>query len=70
MWQPGITTCKINGSCTITDAAQGKCKYTVQTNDLNTAGNYDAELEITYASGKIMTATGIQIRIKEDAPAT
>lgn len=70
MWKPGVATCKINGSCTITDASKGECKYTVLTDDLNTAGNYDAELEITYTSGKIITASGISVKIKEDAPAT
>lgn len=70
MWKPGVSTCKINSACTITTASEGKCKYTVQANDLDSEGNYDAELEITYTSGKIITASGISVEVKEDAPAT
>lgn len=70
MWKAGASTCKINSSCTLTTPAEGKCKYTVQSDDLDTAGDYEAELEITYTSGKIITASGITVKIKEDAPAT
>ena len=70
MWKPGETTCKINSTCTLTTALEGKCKYTVASGDLDTRGDYDAELEISYTSGKIITASGMSITIKEDAPAT
>lgn len=70
MWLLGASTCKINGVCAIIEALEGKCKYTVQDNDLDTCGIYTAELEITYTSGKIITASGITVRVLEDAPAT
>jgi len=70
MWKPGETACKINGACTLTTPLEGKCKYTVTSGNLDTRGDYDAELEITYISGKIITASSISITIKEDAPAT
>lgn len=70
MWKPSETTCKINGTCTLTTPLEGKCKYTIVSDDLDTSGDYDAELEITYTSGKIITASGMTINIKEDAPAT
>lgn len=70
MWSTGASACKINGICTITEAAEGKCKYAIQDNDLDTTGIYTAELEITYTSGKIITASGITVKILEDGPAT
>ncbi len=64
----GATTLKVNGTCTITDATNGKCKYTVQDGDLDTVGTYQAELEITYSDGKIITATLEDIKVISDLP--
>ena len=59
-----ISKLVINGSCTATDAPNGKCKYTVQANDFINVGSYAAQLEITYTgSGKVITAQGINITI-------
>lgn len=44
------TTLKINSACTIVDAINGKCKYTVLTTDFNTAGQYFARLVVTFTS--------------------
>jgi len=52
----GVATPKINVQCTITEGTQGKCKYTVLEGDLDTPGRYDAELEVTFASDKVLTA--------------
>ncbi|MFQ6053027.1 MAG: BppU family phage baseplate upper protein [Candidatus Bathyarchaeia archaeon] len=37
----------LNQQCMIVNAAQGKCKYTVQSGDFDTEGRYMAELELT-----------------------
>ncbi len=47
-------TLKINAIYTVTDAANGKCKYTFVAADTDTAGTFQAELEATYAA-KILT---------------
>ena len=50
-------TVKVNGgSCTITDATNGKCRYTWGATDLDTAGDYVGEIQITFAGGAIQTS--------------
>ena len=58
---------KIDGPCTITDPLQGKCKYTIGDTDLDTAGQYVAELEITIGA-KIVTITDILVKVIKDLP--
>lgn len=49
-------TAKVNGAtATIYDAANGKVKYSWQTADVDSAGRYLAEFEITLAGGGIVT---------------
>jgi len=64
----GGTTLELDGTCTITDAANGKCKYTVQPTELATVGLYHAELQITYSGGKIITTKRFDIRVVKDLP--
>jgi hypothetical protein len=52
----GAATPKINAECMITEAAEGKCKYTVLQGDLDTPGRYEAELEVTFGADKMLTA--------------
>jgi len=68
MVEQGGDTLKIDGTCTVTDAAAGKCKYNVQAGDLDTAGTYHAELEITYTGGKIITTTRFTVKVISDLP--
>ena len=37
----------VNSACTIDDAVNGKCHYTVQSGDFATAGTFTAELNLT-----------------------
>lgn len=67
-WMEGEDTNQITGTCTITEATEGKCKYLVQDGDLDRSGDFFAELEVTYTSGKVITASGIKMRILDDAP--
>ena len=49
-------TVKVNAAAaTIYDAANGKVKYTWQTADVDTAGRFIAEFEITLSGGGIVT---------------
>lgn len=62
------STLKVDGSCTITDGPNGKCKYTIGATDLDTIGDYVAELEVTYSASKIITAALPAIRVLPDLP--
>jgi len=64
----GADTLKIDAACTITGALAGECKYTVQDGDLDAVEAYDAELEITYTSGKVITAIAPTIKVVSDLP--
>jgi hypothetical protein len=46
---------KVNGTCTILNAAAGQVGYDWITADVDTAATYKAEFQVTYASGKIQT---------------
>lgn len=52
-------TVKINASATIKDAANGVVEYAWAEGDTDTVGDYRAEVEITYADGKIITAPSL-----------
>lgn len=59
---------KVSGTCTVTDATNGLCKYTVEDGDFDVANKtYMVEIEVAY-SGKIVTAKGITIYVKEELP--
>ena len=51
----GSGTYKFKRICDITDALNGICEYSWQTGDLDTAGEFSGELEITFPDGKIQT---------------
>ena len=61
------TTLKIDAACTIDDPAAGQCSYTTQAGDLDTAGVYKAELQITEGT-KVTTIPLGQFRVLEDLP--
>ena len=42
----------VNGSCVVTDAVGGRCKYTVLQNDFAKAGNFKGSLQIQYTPSK------------------
>lgn len=55
-----------SGECTVTDAEAGQCSYTVLDDELSSAGNYRGELQITWDSGKVLTAQDINVTIYEE----
>lgn len=42
-------------ACTITDATNGKCQYVWQAGDLDTAGTFTGEVQVTFSDGRIQT---------------
>jgi len=55
---------KINGDCTITDAINGECKYTVAPGDLDlVAGQCRAALEITWSETKKVSTNQFVVQV-------
>ena len=53
----------VNGDCVIITPAAGTCKYTVQSGDFPTAGNYKGILRLTYATPKQVSTREIYLTI-------
>lgn len=49
---------KVSAPATIVDAAGGVVEYQWETGDTDTAGKYDYEWEVTWATGRIQTFPG------------
>lgn len=65
----GASTLKIDGTCTISDAAGGICYYTLVAEDTNTVGVYNGEVEATWAApAKVLTWKIDRILIESDLP--
>lgn len=66
----GAASLKFSGTMAIVLATVGTCKYTVQATDLDDAGTYYAEIEVTFGGGKILTFPDIVITVKPELPRT
>lgn len=64
----GGTVNKVNGVCVLDDAVNGSCSYLVQAEDTDTIGFYNAELELTYSGGKLLTAILENVQVFKDCP--
>jgi hypothetical protein len=59
----------VNGSCVITNPAQGQCKYIVQQGDFAKAGNFVGSLLIQYTPSKKLNTKTFFITVnKQLAP--
>lgn len=60
---------KFSGNMTVVSAIDGVCKYTVQNNDLEVPGTYNAQIQLSLASGaEIITFTGITVIVAAEIP--
>lgn len=65
----GAAAAKFSGAATVVGAATlGTIKYTVQATDFDEAGDYYAEVEVTYTGGKVVTLGDIVVRVKPELP--
>ena len=51
----GASTTKFSGAMSVVAAASGTCKYIVADGNFDEAGDYYAEIEVTYTGGKVIT---------------
>lgn len=71
MVERGSTTLKVDASATVVTALSGIVKYVWTAANLDTAGRYDGEFEVTFAGGEIETYPNdrqIDILITPDLP--
>jgi hypothetical protein len=58
---------KIDGACALVTPLTGLCKYTLITTDLDTVGNYEAELQVTLPTGpQVYTVKFGKVQVIED----
>lgn len=63
----GSTTVKSTLTCTITDGTNGKVATNFPVGTLDTAGTFEAELEITFANGGRQTVYDlIKLKVRSD----
>ena len=63
----GSTTVKSTLTCAITDGSAGKVATDFPTGTLDTAGTFEGEIEITFASGGIQTVYDlIKFKVRSD----
>lgn len=64
----GATVQKFAGSMSLVVAASGTCKYTVAAGNFDEAGDYYAEIQVTFGGGKIITFGDIVVHVKPELP--
>lgn len=63
----GGETVKSTLTCTVTDPTNGKVATNFPTGTLDTAGVFEAEIEITFSSGGIQTVNDlIKLKVRDD----
>ena len=66
---PTSSTLKVDGVCVLVSPTAGTFAYTMTAADLDTSGDYNAEVEITLDSGaKVITIGDIDVDVKKDLP--
>ena len=64
----GASVQKFAGNMSIVEAASGTCKYNVAATDFDEAGDYYAEIQVTFGGGKIITFGDIVVHVKPELP--
>lgn len=64
----GAAANKFSSAGAVVSGPAGTCKYTVGTSDFDEAGDYYAEVEVTFGGGKIITFGDITIKVKPELP--
>lgn len=65
---PKLDSLLFEKTCTLTDPTNGKCRYTPNSGDMDTIGDYVGELEITFADSTVGYVHGINMSIEQKLP--
>jgi len=68
--KPNDTTLYENGTCTVTDAANGVCTYETTSTTHAVPTEYECKIRITFSSGKVISARAPNIEVAGDFPTT
>jgi len=68
MQKYGEATLTLDKEGTVIDAASGLCQILIEEELVNKSGEYFAELEIRWPTGKILSAPNIYVKILKDLP--
>ena len=69
MFLDDAVSSKIDSAMSVVGAeTAGQVSYQFQAGDLDTLGIYNAEIEITFGSGKVQTAKGLKVNVVVEAP--
>lgn len=66
----GATGTSMAGNIVVGTAITGECYYEVQENDFSAPGRYQAEVEVTFTGGKVITFGDIVVIVKRQLPRT
>jgi len=64
----GATALKFSGTMTVISPTAGTCKYNVAATDFDETGQYYAEIEVTFGSGKVVTFGDIVAIVQPELP--
>jgi hypothetical protein len=66
--KPGDDELKVDSALSVVSAIAGTCRYLVLATDFDVAHTYNAEIEVTYTNGTILTYPDILIKVQSDLP--
>lgn len=61
-------TIQFSNAMVVVNASGGLCKYTVQVTDFIIAGAWNAQIEVTYIAGEVLTFSGITVQVDDELP--
>jgi len=70
IFKQGAGSCKVDtvANIVVDDVSNGELHYVVQQTDFDKAGAFSVEIQVTWATGKILTYRGLTIHVVEEAP--
>ena len=64
----GADDLKVEDDMEIVDAVAGECRYQVKEDDFDEAGDYYAEIQVSFIGGQVTTYGDILINVKPELP--
>ncbi len=67
---PGLASLKFSSAMSIISATAGTCKYVVEDGDFDEDGDYNAEIQISFGTTKLVTFDDIIVNVGQKVPIT